>query len=154
MDKSGESALGQTVCTEIIVCKIALLVQLKGVKGCTEWLALEFLIETTWQQHLFFCFFTCFLFPSFTWNKCGALFDQVFWSCTSLTPGCIKDRLCSGVVVWPLCFVIPHGKWHLSEFYMSYFPPCSLKYSWDSPQDLGQVKEDKLCWWWGMQGQS
>lgn len=41
------SALGQTVCAEIIVCTIPLLVQLKGVEEWTEWLALEFLIETT-----------------------------------------------------------------------------------------------------------
>lgn len=48
--------MGQTVCTEIIVCTIPLLMQLKGVKECTEWLALEFLIETTWQQHLILLF--------------------------------------------------------------------------------------------------
>lgn len=80
MDNSGESkgdnkCLGTTVCREIIVCTTPLLVQMKGAKEWIEWLALEFLIETTWQQHLF-CFFTCFLFPSFIWNKHGALFVQ------------------------------------------------------------------------------
>lgn len=50
-------------------------------------------------------------------------------------------------VLWGLTLVLCHSSWEVTpswescRFYMSYFLPCSFKYSWNFPQDLGQVQE-------------